>query len=222
MLRPSDPEPVPHYLEPMVEILARYVSTPTANGIVKLARARVSGDVGLDRSRLREMLEPIGRNLELFVPDPARRGECVAALGALVGRSASEPGSSSLVLAIRAEDDIARARVAARDLAVRVGFTANGQTRLVTAVSELARNVFQYAGEGRIELRRSASPGGVEIVATDRGPGIPNLDDILAGNYRSKQGMGLGLRGVKRLAQRFDVQTAPGRGTTVTVSMRVT
>lgn len=222
MALPSSSDSLPPILQPLIEVLQQYVSAPTANGIVNLARARIGRREGdLDRGRLREMLEPIGHNLRLFVADPARRSECLTALTAVVNGEVSEPVSASLVLEIRVEDDIARARVAARDLAARAGFSTVGQTRLVTAVSELARNIYQYAREGRVEVRRTAAPPGLSIVATDRGPGIPNLEEILAGNYKSKQGMGLGLRGVKRLAQRCEIQTAAGRGTTVSLFMRV-
>jgi serine/threonine-protein kinase RsbT len=95
-----------------------------------------------------------------------------------------------------------------------------GQTRLTTAVSELARNIVLYAGTGQVEVRPT-SPPGLEVVARDNGPGIANLARIMGGDYRSRHGMGLGLRGVKKLAERFDVQTAPGRGTTVTFAMKV-
>jgi serine/threonine-protein kinase RsbT len=104
---------------------------------------------------------------------------------------------------------------------VALGFSVVGQTRVMTAVSELARNIVQYAGEGEIELSPTSQPPGVEIVARDRGPGIPNLDRIMVGNYRSRLGMGLGLRGVKNLAERFDVRTEIGRGTLVSALVRV-
>ena len=102
-----------------------------------------------------------------------------------------------------------------------MGYSSTGQTRLATAVSELARNIVQYAGEGEIHFLPTAAPG-IEVVAKDHGPGIPNLEQILNGTYKSRHGMGLGLRGVKRLGDRFEVQTAAGRGTTVSFHLRVT
>jgi serine/threonine-protein kinase RsbT len=89
----------------------------------------------------------------------------------------------------------------------------------MTAISEVARNIVLYAGQGQIEI--ATVKRGIEIVARDRGPGIANLDQVLAGNYKSRMGMGLGLRGVKKIADQFDIQTAPGRGTTVRFTMRV-
>jgi len=217
-LRPS----VPELSESLLGVLTRYVSPPTAHSILKLARQRAgSFDARLDKALVRTMLEPIERNLRLFLEDHARRAECCAALRALVDGPVEEATAGPIAVEIRGEDDIARARLAARDLSIRMGFTLTGQTRLVTAVSELARNIVQYAGEGSLELQPMTSPPGLAITATDRGPGIPNLDDILAGNYKSKLGMGMGLRGIKRIAQRFDVQTRAGRGTTVCAVMRV-
>ena len=91
----------------------------------------------------------------------------------------------------------------------------------MTAVSELARNIVLYAGEGQIELKLLTSPQGLSVVARDHGPGIANLEQIMAGDYKSRLGMGLGLRGVKRIADRFEIQTAPGQGTTVSFSLKV-
>lgn len=122
---------------------------------------------------------------------------------------------------IRVEDDIARARSEARDLGSTMAFSVVGRTRLVTAVSELARNIVLYAKEGQIELLPVASPAGITVTASDRGPGIANLEQIMVGDYKSRLGMGLGLRGVKRLADRFEIQTAPGQGTTVTFFVKV-
>jgi serine/threonine-protein kinase RsbT len=212
-------------LDPLIGILTRYVSAPTAQSIINLARQRAGvGGVGsarLDRGQLREMLVPIERNLRLFLQDPVKIGECGAALRALASGRAEGAPPEALVIQIRAEDDIIRARVESRDLVARLGFTRTGVTRLVTAVSELARNIVQYAGEGQIELTSSSSPPGVEVVAKDRGPGIPNLEQIMAGQYKSRLGMGLGLRGVKRIADRFDIQTGAGRGTTVSFTLKV-
>jgi serine/threonine-protein kinase RsbT len=195
---------------------------PTAHSIIKLARQRTGAfDVRLDKAQVRAMLASIEVNLRLFLEDAARRAECCAALRALVDGAAPAEAAGTLSVPIRAEEDIARARLAARDLAIRMGFTLTGQTRLVTAVSELARNIVQYAGEGSLELKPTTSPPGITITATDRGPGIVNLEDILAGNYKSKMGMGMGLRGIKRIAQHFEVETKAGRGTTVCAVMRL-
>jgi serine/threonine-protein kinase RsbT len=169
------------------------------------------------------MLGSIERHLRLYLVGAEKQSECAVALRTFL-KSATQgaaSGPTRVQLELRTEEDIGRARTAARELAAQASFSVTGQTRLVTAVSELARNIVQYAKEGRIELAVTSAPAGIEIIAADDGPGIGNLDDIFAGNHRSKLGMGLGLCGVKRLAQRFEVKTRPGEGTTVTAFMRV-
>jgi serine/threonine-protein kinase RsbT len=214
-------------LERLEGILTRYVSPPTARSIVKLARRRTPGaEAGLDGPIVRAMLGGIERHLSLYVDDAAKQRECAEALRAAVESGSVRPPAAAapvhrVTLEIRAEGDITGARAAARELAARVGFSSSGQTRVVTAVSELARNIVQYTREGRVELRPTSTPAGIVIVAEDHGPGIPNLDDIFAGKYKSKLGMGLGLRGVKRLSQRFDIKTGVGKGTTVTAFLQM-
>jgi serine/threonine-protein kinase RsbT len=166
------------------------------------------------------MLEAIEHHLRLYVDDPVKRRHCGSALRALVDGGVDAP-IEHVALEIRSEDDIGHARIAARELAAGRGFSAGGQTRLVTAVSELTRNIVQYARSGRLELRFLPRPGGVEITATDAGPGIANLEEIFSGKYKSKLGMGQGLLGVKRLAQSFDIKTGAGKGTTVTALFKV-
>jgi serine/threonine-protein kinase RsbT len=125
------------------------------------------------------------------------------------------------VIPILREDDVVRARNVARELASSVGFVGVRRTRLVTAVSELAHNIMRHATQGEIELTSVPSAGGLAIVATDHGPGIENLDQILLGEPEGRSVAGLGLRGIKRLAERFEIQTAPGQGTTVSLFVKV-
>ena len=122
-------------------------------------------------------------------------------------------------IVLRHEQDVVLARQRARLLARELDFDGQDQTRIATAVSEIARNAFRYAGGGRIEFRLSGRtpPQVLEVLVADQGPGIAQLDDILGGRYRSTTGMGLGLLGARRLMDQVDVQTAPGAGTTVTL-----
>jgi signal transduction histidine kinase/CheY-like chemotaxis protein len=122
-----------------------------------------------------------------------------------------------LSVILRSEHDVVIARQRARQLARHLGFEGQDQARIATAVSEMARNVTQYAKEGRVEfsLEGSTAPQLLAIAVTDEGPGIPNLDQILAGKYQSQTGMGLGLLGARRLMDQFRVDSAPGRGTRV-------
>jgi serine/threonine-protein kinase RsbT len=119
-------------------------------------------------------------------------------------------------MAVDTELDVSRVRRRAWDLARALGASSFAAQRVATAASELARNIVIHAGHGRVELRAIGSGGrrGMTVRAIDSGRGIENLERILAGNYRSKTGLGKGLLGVKRMSRRFDVQTSP-TGTTV-------
>ena len=114
------------------------------------------------------------------------------------------------VIAIRSEADLNLARMIAREACKLIGLRGYMAQRVVTAVSELARNIARYVGEGHIRFRIDPTHELLCVVAEDRGSGIPNLDEILAGNHRSKSGMGRGLLGVKKLADEFEIDTHEG------------
>src|SRR4051794_12104777 len=107
------------------------------------------------------------------------------------------------------EPDLVAARQRARQIASVLGFDGQQQTRLATAVSEIARNAFQYAGGGRIEfgVEGQTLPQLLTIRISDRGGGIRDLDRILNGEYASRTGMGLGIVGARRLMDQFHIQS---------------
>lgn len=123
-----------------------------------------------------------------------------------------------LALNIETELDVVAARQRARDIAGICGFALQDQARISTAVSELARNVYNYAGKGRIEysIEGSTVPQLLKILIEDKGPGIPHIKEVLSGGYQSPTGMGLGVIGAKRLMDRFEITTNSG-GTTITL-----
>ncbi|EID55157.1 anti-sigma regulatory factor [Saccharomonospora xinjiangensis] len=123
---------------------------------------------------------------------------------------------------IREEVDIVHVRQAAREVAVSVGFSLVEQTKLVTAASELARNTLKHGGGGvaEVELERTSAHTAVRLVFRDEGPGIEDVNLALTDGYSSAGGLGLGLSGARRLADEFDLETAPGEGTTVVVAFR--
>lgn len=122
-------------------------------------------------------------------------------------------------LELRLEADIARARLAARDLCQALATSPLVLQKLATIVSELARNMIAYAGGGTLVIRRAdGDRRTVLITARDQGRGIPNLEEILAGRYKSRSGLGLGILGTKRLADRFSIQSSPA-GTHVDVEV---
>ncbi|SNS88293.1 Signal transduction histidine kinase [Noviherbaspirillum humi] len=122
-----------------------------------------------------------------------------------------------LTLRIDGELDVVASRQRARQIAGLCGFGAQDQTRIATSVSELARNVYNYAGRGRIEfsVEGVTTPQVLMISIEDQGPGIPHLDLVLSGRYQSSTGMGLGLIGARRLMDQCEIDTAPGKGTTI-------
>ena len=149
---------------------------------------------------------------------------CSRALTAGAAAPAAEAGSFSKKLPIELEKDIATARLEAWSEAVRIGLSKFASVKVATAVSELARNIVFYAGKGTVELRSIKDEKGasLQIVACDQGPGIDDnkLAEIFAGTYKSQRGMGKGLVAVKKLVDEFDLDTGPGRGTTVTCLFR--
>jgi len=124
-----------------------------------------------------------------------------------------------LTLALHSEQDIVHCRQAAKRLAAAMEWPVLEQIRLATAVSELARNIHQYAGSGHFDFAllrgEDLRLSGLEVRAVDQGPGIAEMEAIRAGSYRSSTGMGIGLRGAQRLLDDFDIQTSPA-GTCIT------
>lgn len=131
---------------------------------------------------------------------------------------------SILTIDIRYEHDVVLARQRARQIAAVVGFDAQDQTRISTSVSELARNVFQYAGNGKVEFALEDGSAGpmLRVTVSDKGPGIRELDTILRGRYVSSTGMGLGILGAKRLMDSFAIESKPSQGTTVSIGKLIT
>jgi signal transduction histidine kinase len=123
---------------------------------------------------------------------------------------------------VRREADIVKVRERVRRLAREMGFDSTTQIKITTAVSELTRNIYEYARAGAITLSlatRGATAAGLQITARDDGPGIDEakLRSIARGTYRSASGLGVGLIGTRRLMDEFDIQSKPGEGTRVSV-----
>ncbi len=121
------------------------------------------------------------------------------------------------VTRIQSDLDIVTARSNARDVAKSLGFGSIDQARIATAVSELARNIFLYAGTGQVEIRAVDRNGrkGIEFEFKDQGPGIENIDQVMQDGYSTSRGMGMGLPGARRLMDDFEITSVVGHGTTV-------
>ncbi|MFC7787082.1 MULTISPECIES: anti-sigma regulatory factor [unclassified Rossellomorea] len=115
------------------------------------------------------------------------------------------------------EWDIVAARQLGRNVAKELGFGTVDQARITTAISELARNIYLYAGYGQICIEKLFDSGkkGVRIIALDEGPGIADIRKVMEDGYSTSGGLGAGLPGVKRLMDEFYVESVPGEGTDI-------
>jgi serine/threonine-protein kinase RsbT len=127
------------------------------------------------------------------------------------------PANGEVTIAIASDDDVVPARAKGRTLACELGFSRTDATLIATAISEVARNILVHAGSGEVELKPAVEDRrfGVVVVARDRGPGIRDVDASLREGYATGDGFGLGLPGVNRIMDEFEIDTAVGRGTTV-------
>ncbi len=150
-----------------------------------------------------------GRAVSRFPPSTGRRDRPRA-----TGEDVSAP---LLSIRLRYDEDVVLARQRAGQVAAALGFDGQGQTRIATAVSEIARNALRYAREGKVEFQVEGvtPPQVLSVVVSDEGPGVSDLPAVLEGRYRSETGMGLGIIGARRLMDRFTIDSGPGRGTTV-------
>lgn len=129
-------------------------------------------------------------------------------------------GGKILEVAITTDEDVILARQRVRTLAQEMGFSMLDQTRLITAVSELARNIVVHAGSGTMAVYppRSEERRGMRIVFQDRGPGIPDIEQAMVEGFSTAGSMGLGLKGAQRLVDDFRIESSPGVGTTVEIT----
>ena len=128
-------------------------------------------------------------------------------------------------VAVHDAGDVVAARHRARQMAEKLGFVGTDVTLIVTAVSEVARNIVEHAGHGTIELSiegsSDAGDAALVVVARDEGPGIADVEAALRDGYSTTGALGLGLPGARRLMDSFSIESAVGRGTTVVMTRRV-
>ena len=122
-------------------------------------------------------------------------------------------------IGLRSMDDIIKARQLVRECAIFQGLSLVDQTKLVTAASELARNTLVHGGGGEMRLQalNDGPRRGVKVVFLDRGPGIADVEQAMKDGYTTRGGLGLGLSGSKRLVNEFEIDSTPGKGTTVSI-----
>jgi serine/threonine-protein kinase RsbT len=127
--------------------------------------------------------------------------------------------AGELRVAINSDQDIVLARQKGRAMAIELGFSSGDATLIAAAISELARNIVSYAREGEILLQvmHGSKLSGMRIMARDEGPGIRDIPQALRDGFSTSGSLGIGLPGVRRLMDEFEIASQPGRGTTVTV-----
>ena len=127
--------------------------------------------------------------------------------------------TDDLRVPVISEVDIVTARQKGRALAAQLGFASSEQALIATAISELARNIVQYAGRGQIDIsvERRGGRTGIGVVASDQGPGIPDVRQALEDGFSTGHGLGLGLPGTKRIMDEFELASEVGKGTRVAV-----
>ena len=191
----------------LLTVLGRHLSTINADNVLSRAMrdTRLNGSV-LTAGDVQRLLPAIERGLKLFLPITSA-SDVLAELQRAFAPT-EPPGPRHVP--IRVEADISEARVAARVMCDLLGARRIVVQKVATIVSELARNIFMYAGGGSIELVPGVGARPRLLVrAIDSGPGIAHLDEVLSGRYRSRTGLGAGLLGTKRLVDRFDIATGP-------------
>jgi serine/threonine-protein kinase RsbT len=121
---------------------------------------------------------------------------------------------------VRSSEDVVLVRRAVREAAVASGFSLVDQTKLVTAASELARNMVIYGGGGTLHLAtlNDGAKRGLRLTFEDQGPGIADVEQALRDGFTTGGGLGLGLGGARRLANQFEIDSRPGVGTRVTIT----
>ncbi len=204
----------------VLEALCRYFPSEIARAIHASTLRRARLDAGpLPEDGLPDFVSALEQSLPMYIVDPARRGECIGAVRRLMPAHANgEPSEPvTAMVRIRSAREVLQASDTARQTARRIGFSALDQTKIATAVSELARNILLYVGDGEVHVTVLTSPRrGIEIVAVDTGKGIADVSLVMDAGYQSRTGMGMGLKGTKRLMDHLEIVTRPGAGTTVT------
>ncbi len=200
-------------------LLERYLSPVNARALL----LRAMNEQGLtpqrlSRKDLRKCSAAIRHGVSLFV-DAKRRQMALQAISEFCGSDSLRP--EACALQISAEADIGKARAEARRICDAAGASPFTMQKVATIVSELARNMVLYANGGQVEIvPLNSGSKRILVRAVDRGPGIPNLEEVLSGRYRSKTGLGRGLLGTKRLADRFEIASSIS-GTQVEVEVAV-
>jgi serine/threonine-protein kinase RsbT len=204
-------------VENLMQLLTAYISPVNAKALVLRAlRENELSPVSATRHDLRKCSATLRRGVELFV-SAQHRADALSKIAGFCGIDSLSPNACSLL--VQTEADVGKVRSEARRICDAAGANKFIMQKVATIASELARNIVLYAQRGTVEIVPTLGvPRRIVIRALDQGAGIPHLDVVLSGKYQSKTGLGRGLLGTKRLADRFDISTG-GAGTQVVVEV---
>ena len=189
----------------LLDIMTNYISGINARSLIGRALEKSGGGTTVEAKNLAQVVLRLEAASQLFV-QPSQHAEMLSRIRALSSQNASET-HKPITIRVVAESDIVVARTRAREICDALGASITTTHKVATVVSELARNIVSYTKGGQIELIPASQPRSVMVRASDSGPGIRNLDEILQGQYKSNTGLGIGLAGTKRLAQSFMINT---------------
>jgi serine/threonine-protein kinase RsbT len=207
----------------IIKVLGKYMPERSARAIITQAR-RSTGTDGrmLQSTDMSAVFVALEQHAARLLDRRARtllHGELEFDLATSISGILAAAPIADQAVDVRSEWDVSLARARAREIMTALGAKSYDVVKVMTLVSELARNIVLYTPGGIVGFTLNESPRGLVVRATDEGSGIPNIDEVLSGRYRSKTGLGKGLLGVKRLATRFTVQT-DATGTQVEAEVR--
>jgi serine/threonine-protein kinase RsbT len=206
--------------ETILNTLKTFLNEIAAKSLVSLSltTANVDADAMVPGDDLR-LFRELEKGVRICLQDPVAQNACIRSLSKILGPKNDNTlqRNKRAEVSIITESDIVIARSLGRDMCKEIGFSPTDQIKLATVVSELARNIVQYGGRGKIVLTTlDGTKPGLEVCAHDEGPAIENVDFVLSGQFRSKIGMGRGLTETKNLVDDMNVESDTKTGTTVT------
>lgn len=207
-------------LQAIEPVMNDALGASAARGVFRTLPAWVSQNPGtLDVLEVRELISQLETSARLFAA-PGRQMPVKRLRDAVTGGAPAKANEQRFTIV--SDRDVLTVQRATQQL-TRGFFGVTDGVRLATAVSELARNIYMYAKEGVVTLRLSeeATSYLFAVIAVDNGPGIPHLDVIMRGDYRSRTGLGRGIIGTKSLLDEMHVDSTPGKGTRITGHRRV-
>jgi serine/threonine-protein kinase RsbT len=200
--------------------LKAFLNEIVAKSLVSLSITTANVDMdAMESGDHHRLFRELKKSVRICLQNPTAQNECIHSLSKILcPKNGKTPQYNKRAeVPIVTESDIVTARSLGRDMCKEIGFSPTDQIKLATAVSELARNIVQYGGRGKIVLATlNGTKPGLEVCAYDEGPRMENVDFVLSGQYRSKIGIGRALAETKNLVDDLDIRSDSNKGTEVT------